>query len=264
VVHEQFRRALEGPEPIFGAMATWDSFGAVETLAELSPDFLIIDCQHSFISERESQRLLYASHNPKLATLVRVSSHDPTQIGFVLDAGADAVIVPMVENAAQAHAAVGACRHPPAGVRSFGPNRRSMKLSADTPAFLDSRASCFVMVETAEGLRNLSEICAVPGLAGLYIGPADLGISMGIPILTYPVPQGILEALRLIREECSKAGIIAGIQGGFNRTLELATDGFQLITIGIDWVYLAQGLQADIDLVRDYLQKRKEMRPSHG
>jgi 4-hydroxy-2-oxoheptanedioate aldolase len=259
VIHEQFRRALEGPEPIFGTMATLDSFGAVETLAELGPDFLIIDCQHSFISESSAQRLLYACHNQKLAILVRVSSHDPVKIGFVLDAGADAVIVPMVETAAQAHAAVAACRHPPAGVRSFGPNRRSMKLSADTPAFLDSRASCFVMVETAEGLRNLSEICAVPGLAGLYIGQADLGISMGTPILTYPMPQALLDALRLIGQECRKAGIIAGIgiQGGFNQTLELTAHDYQLIRIGIDWVYLARGLQADIALVRDYLQKRK-------
>ena len=95
-----------------------------------------------------------------IATAVRLPSTDPAPIGRVLDAGADAVIIAMVESAEQAAAAVAATRYAPAGVRSFGPLRASLGLD---PAALEARVSVFAMVETAQGLSALEEICAVPG-----------------------------------------------------------------------------------------------------
>ena len=111
-----------------------------------------------------------------IATAVRLPSTDPAPIGRVLDAGADAVIIAMVESAEQAAAAVAATRYAPAGVRSFGPLLASLGLD---PAALEARVSVFAMVETAQGLSALEEICAVPGLTGVYVGPADLAISLG-------------------------------------------------------------------------------------
>ncbi len=111
-----------------------------------------------------------------IATAVRLPSADPAPIGRVLDAGADAVIVAMVESAEQAAAAVAATRYAPAGVRSFGPLRASLGLD---PAAHEAGTSVFAMIETARGLSALDEICAVPGLAGVYVGPADLAISLG-------------------------------------------------------------------------------------
>ena len=106
-----------------------------------------------------------------IATAVRLPNADAAPIGRVLDAGADAVIIAMIESADQAAAAVAATRYPPAGVRSFGPLRAS--LGYDTAA-LEARVSVFAMIETAAALDDLTEICAVDGLAGIYIGPADL------------------------------------------------------------------------------------------
>jgi 2-keto-3-deoxy-L-rhamnonate aldolase RhmA len=89
---------------------------------------------------------------------VRLPSTDPAPIGRVLDAGADAVIIAMVESAEQAAAAVAATRYAPAGVRSFGPLRAGLGLD---PATLEARVSVFAMVETARGCRRLrrSAVC---------------------------------------------------------------------------------------------------------
>ena len=111
-----------------------------------------------------------------IATAVRLPSVDPAPIGRVLDAGADAVIVAMVESPEQAAAAVAATRYAPAGVRSFGPLRASLGLDHTEH---EARTSMFAMIETARGLAALDEICAVPGLTGVYVGPADLAISLG-------------------------------------------------------------------------------------
>ena len=111
--------------------------------------------------------------------MVRLPNADAAPIGRVLDAGADAVVIAMIESADQAAAAVAATRYQPAGVRSFGPLRAS--LGHDTAA-LESRVSVFAMIETAAALSGLDEICAVEGLTGLYVGPADLALSLGVDV----------------------------------------------------------------------------------
>src|SRR4029079_6239608 len=85
-------------------------------------------------------------------------------------------IVAMVESPEQAAAAVAATRYAPSGVRSFGPLRADLGFD---PAVHEAGARLYAMIETARGLAALDEICAVPGLSGVYVGPADLAISMG-------------------------------------------------------------------------------------
>src|SRR5262249_31906176 len=133
--------------------------------------------------------------------------NQPAAIGRVLDAGADGVIVPMVSTAAEARAAVAACRYPPAGVRSFGPMRADLGLEM---AQIEGRACCFVMIETAEGLANVEQICAVPGLAGVYIGPADLSIGLGLnPMLAFSTDQ-LQAPVEAIRSACAGNGLVMG------------------------------------------------------
>ncbi len=119
--------------------------------------------QHGYLDDADVALLLRRLEHVPIATAVRLPSADPAPIGRVLDAGADAVIVAMVESAEQAAAAVAATRYAPAGVRSFGPLRASL---GHDPAALEARASVFAMIETAQGLSALDEICAVDGLTG--------------------------------------------------------------------------------------------------
>jgi 2-keto-3-deoxy-L-rhamnonate aldolase RhmA len=160
----------------------------------------------------------------------------------------------MVNTAEQACAAVSACRYGQRGIRSLGPTRRS--LSPD-PEALEARVSCFVMIETAEAVANLDEICAVPGLAGVYLGSADLSLSMGEPLFVLPSLPFLREVDREIVKACRKAGIIAGAHAGpMERTKELIDDGFQLLTLGLDWLYVRSGITADLATVSAYLASR--------
>lgn len=121
------------------------------------------------------------------------------------------MIVPLVDSVEQAEAAVAAARFPPRGNRSFGVTRRDLPgLSLDQ---LDSRALVFVMIESAEGLANAAAISRVPGLTGLFVGPADLSISLGLePMAAFRSDQLAGEFATLL-DICRQAGIILGAPG---------------------------------------------------
>ncbi|MDN3311786.1 aldolase/citrate lyase family protein [Microbacterium oryzae] len=99
-------------------------------------------------------------------------------IGQALDAGAHGVIVPQVNNADDAAQAVSAATYPPRGIRSYGPMRSQLRIGP-APAEADASSVVLAMIETAEGLDNVEEIAAVPGVSGLYIGPSDLALALG-------------------------------------------------------------------------------------
>jgi len=232
-------------------MITYDAPDNVELQSQLGPDFVIIDCQHSLITEGAARRLIYASHTPSTAIIVRVSSGDPYKIGSVLDAGADAVIVPMVNTAYEARAVVAACNYGPAGIRSLGPTRRS--LTAD-PRALEERVCCFVMVETEEAVSNIEEICAVPGLGGIFLGSGDLAVTMGEPLFSSIPSAALRAASRKVAAECRAAGIIAGAYAGpGTRAKDFIDDGFDLLAIGIDWLYVRSGICASLEEIRKLL-----------
>lgn len=191
-----------------GVCMTMRSEEVLEILAGAGYDFVLIDCQHGAASEADVVTLVRRSAAAPAEIMVRVSSNSPALIGKVLDAGADGVIVPLVDTAAEARAAVAACRYRPAGDRSFGPIRADLPR---TPAELEGRASCFVMIESAEGVANAVEIAAVEGLAGVLVGPGDLSISLGLdPIEGFTTDQ-IFEPLAAVRAACGRAGIATGV-----------------------------------------------------
>jgi 2-keto-3-deoxy-L-rhamnonate aldolase RhmA len=174
-----------------------------------------------------------------IGTAVRLPNADAAPIGRVADAGADAVVIAMIESADQAAAAVAATRYPPAGIRSFGPLRAS--LGRDTAA-LESRVSVFAMIETAAALSGLSAICAVEGLTGLYVGPADLAISMGVDVVGATKDPAVLDAMGRIRRAAADAGLITGVHAGDGKTgRTMAQLGFRMITLAAESQALRRG-----------------------
>jgi 2-keto-3-deoxy-L-rhamnonate aldolase RhmA len=254
MAHPTFVRCATQAKPVFGTMVTYDALDAVELQSQIGPDFIVIDCQHTLITEDSTQRLLYGAQNSNVATMVRVSSLDPAKIGAVADAGADAVIIPMVSTAEEARTAVEACRYGTRGSRSLGPLRRS--LVAD-PRMLEERISCFAMIETAEAITNLDAICATEGLAGVYLGSADLSLSLNEPLFVLPSLPFLRDIDRKIVAACRSNGIIAGTHAGpMMRTKELIDDGFQLLTLGLDWIYVANGIKSELAEVNAYLDSK--------
>jgi 4-hydroxy-2-oxoheptanedioate aldolase len=174
-----------------------------------------------------------------IATAVRLPSAAAAPIGRVLDAGADAVIIAMVESAEQAAAAVAATCYAPKGVRSFGPLRASLGLD---PAAHEARASVFAMIETAKGLSVLAEICAVPGLTGVYVGPADLAISLGQNPIDALTTSAVLDPITRIRAAATDAGLLPAIHANAGKPGKIMAElGFRMITLASESQALRRG-----------------------
>lgn len=233
------RAARAEATPLWGGWITGPTVLGPEEFARAGYDYVGIDAQHSYLDDADIAGMLRSIEHLPIATAVRLPTADPAPIGRVLDAGADAVIIALIESAEQAAAAVSAARYPPAGVRSFGPLRP--RLGVD-PASLESRADVFAMIETTAALADVERICAVPGLAGVYVGPADLAISMGVPVSAATTGPESLEAISRIQRAASAAGVIAAIHAGTGTTgRALAGLGYQMITLATESLALRRG-----------------------
>lgn len=233
------QQALGRQTPVWGGWITGPTLIGPEEFARCGYDYVGFDAQHSYLDDTDIAGILRRLEHVPIATAVRLPAADPAQIGRVLDAGADAVIIAMIESADQAAAAVTATRYPPSGVRSFGPLRAS--LGYDTAA-LESRVSVFAMIETAAALDDLNQICAVPGVAGVYVGPADLAISMGVDVTQAATHPEVRDAVGRIHRAASDAGLIAGVHAGDGKTgRAMAALGYQMITLASESQALRHG-----------------------
>jgi 4-hydroxy-2-oxoheptanedioate aldolase len=238
------QQALAGGKPVWGGWITGPTAIGPEEFARAGYDYVGFDAQHGYLDDADIANILRRLEHVPIGTAVRLPSADPAPIGRVLDAGADAIIVAMIESADQAAAAVAATRYPPAGVRSFGPLRAS--LGYDTSA-LQARVSVFAMIETAAALTDVSEICAVPGLSGIYVGPADLAISMGVEVTKATAHPAVRDAIADIQRAASAAGLVAGIHAGDGKVGQaMAQLGFQMITLAAESQALRRGAAAGL------------------
>ena len=246
------REAWAEGRPAFGlwSMMPGSSFG-VELLCAARPDYVCVDQQHGLSDLAALVPMLAAAEAAGVTPLVRVPRNDPADIGKVLDAGARGIIVPLVNDASEATRAARACRYPPEGSRSYGPVRASVVLETGDPAALGREVSCIVMVETREGLQNVEEIAATPGVDGIYVGPADLALSLGLqPNFDVVEPEHV-EAVARIKEACKRHGIAAGIHTTSAETAKKhAGAGFGMITAGTDATFLADAARARLNTVR--------------
>ena len=186
-----------------------------EEFAQAGYDYVGFDVQHGYLDDADVALLLRRLEHIPIATAVRLPSTDPAPIGRVLDAGADAVIIAMVESAEQAAAAVAATRYAPGGGAQLRPAACQPR---PRPRRARARASVFAMVETARGCWRVDDICAVPGLPGVYVGPADLAISMGYGLADAWTQPAVRDAMTRIQATASAAGLVAGIHAGTARS----------------------------------------------
>ena len=217
-------------------------------------DYIGIDCQHSVFNEAQVAAVVQQLTGPGPAIVVRVSKNDSALIGKLVDSGADGIIVPMVNTAEEAAAAVAATRYPPAGVRSFGPFGPALRgLSLGD---IGARVSVFAMVETSEGIKNVDEIAAVEGLAGIYVGPADLSIGLGLePMKAFTTDQ-LVEPLSRIRKACENNGVILGMhQANPATSINWIGRGVRFATITSDAALLAAGASAALSETREGVAK---------
>lgn len=219
-------------ETAVGLSCALGSAQIAEEFALAGFDYVYIDQQHGLTSQDTLLEMLRAVARSSTTPLVRVAQNNAALIGQALDAGAEGIIVPMVNNAREAQQAVDACRYYPEGRRSWGPIRAKYGLGTD-PATVNREVLCLVMIETAEALANVDEIVQTAGVDGIYLGPADLGISLGFAPLAFEqtTDERQLAAIEQIRLACVRADRIMGISGD---PRNLAAAGFRMITAGMD------------------------------
>ena len=226
------------------------SFGA-EILARTGVDYVCVDQQHGIIGYDAMVPMLQAIEAGGAAPIARVLSGDPYGIMKSLDAGAWGVIVPLVNSAADARSAVAACRYPPRGVRSFGPSRAASVIGSGVPEVLDAEALCLVMVETREALDRVDEIAATAGLDGIYVGPSDLALSLGLTPTLEIREDEHAEAIEHVREICARNGIAAGIHSPSGEWARRhAEAGFDMVTVATDASLLRGAALAELASVR--------------
>ena len=245
------REAWTEGRPAFGMWVMMPGSFGVELVAAARPDYVCIDQQHGLADLVHLPPMLAAAEAAGATALVRIPRNDPADIGKVLDAGARGIIVPLVNDASEAARAARACRYPPEGNRSYGPARASVVFETQDPTELGREVTCIVMVETREGLENVEEIAATPGVDGIYVGPADLALSLGLPPSLEVVEPAHVEAVARIRDVCKRHDIAAGIHTASAEVSKgHAEAGFDMITAGTDATLLAEAARARLETVR--------------
>ena len=229
-----------------GAWCASPSAAMAETVASVGFDYVCVDMQHGVVDYADAVHMFMAIAGQGSVPITRLVVNDAALIGKVIDAGALGVVVPLVNTAAEAAAAVAATRYPPRGGRSFGPVRAGLAVGSKAIADLEN-IFVAVMVETAEGLENVDEIAAVEGLDAIYCGPADLALAIGLePAYERPEPEHEA-AIQHVREACHRNGIIAGIHcaDGAMAARRLA-QGFQMTTIMNDLALVRTAAAAEL------------------
>jgi 4-hydroxy-2-oxoheptanedioate aldolase len=256
------KRAWSEGRTAFGLWMTVPGSIGAEILAGAGVDYVCVDQQHGVIDYDSMVPMLQAIRAEGTTPITRVLSHDPFLIMKALDTGAWGVIVPMVDDADEAARAVAACRYPPQGIRSYGPVRASAVIDSKDPKVLAEEALCLVMVETRKGFENVEEIATTPGLDGIYIGPSDLALSLGLPPTLDIREDAHEEAVRRIRETCHRNGIAAGIQCASGEWARRHVEaGFDLVTVATDAALLKSAALRELTIARG---ERVETRPGEG
>lgn len=236
-----FARRLRSRETISGYWISSGSPVLTERIAMTGYDYVCLDMQHGLMDYSACLNSLIAVQAGGSVGVVRVPTHDPAWLGRALDAGAQAVIVPLVNNPAEAAAVVRACQYPPAGSRSFGPTRSSLRIGPD-PRDADASVGCIVMIETAEAIENIEAICAVPGLSGVYVGPSDLALALGAPTPgAGPDMPEFGQTLDRVCAAAADAGIAAGMHCFTGESAAAALRrGFTFFSLSNDLNHLEQ------------------------
>jgi 4-hydroxy-2-oxoheptanedioate aldolase len=235
----------EGGTVVNGWLQIPSSFSA-EVMAHTGLDSLTIDMQHAPVDYGTLVHMLQAISTTDTVPVVRVAWNDPGLMMQVLDAGCYAVICPMVDTREQAEAFVGACRYPPAGYRSYGPYRALLYGGEDYTKYADETVVTIAMIETRQALENLEGIMDVEGLDAVFVGPSDLGQSLGYgPGPDREEPE-VVEAIERVLAAASERGLAAGIfAGSSEHASRMIEKGFRFVNVSTD-VRLMAGAAAEI------------------
>ncbi|MGW8269976.1 MAG: aldolase/citrate lyase family protein [Burkholderiales bacterium] len=240
-----FKQALRAGTPQIGLWSSLSSNYSVEVIAGAGFDWILLDMEHSPNDLENLLAQLQAAAPYPTTSIVRVPWNDMVTIKRVLDVGAQSLLIPYVCSVEEAKAAVAATRYPPAGLRGVAGTTRATRFGRvkDYARKASEEICVLVQVETKPALDQLEAICAVDGVDGVFIGPADLHASMGHPGETSnaAVMPLIEDAMRRIRKTGKAPGYLSPVEADAKRMLAA---GALFVAVGADVGLLARGAEA--------------------
>lgn len=255
VIANPARRKLEAGELALGMGLRQARTVDIAQIAQACDyDWLFIDMEHNSMSMDTAAQICAAALGVGVAPLIRVPAHESFHSTRLLDAGAQGIVIPHVDNAEQARRVVDFCRFPPLGHRSIPGGLPQTKFATlpvtETVELINRETLVVVMIETVEGLRNVDEIAAVPGVDALLVGCTDTAAELGV---TGQLGHArVKEALDMVFAACRKHGKFAGVGGVYDEALmrEYVAKGARLILSGSDLAFLMAGARARSSMLR--------------
>lgn len=240
-----FKRALSGSRAQVGIWSMLSTAPTVELLGHAGFDWMLLDMEHGPTDISTLRHELMALNGSPTVPIVRAKWNDMVEIKRILDLGAQTIMVPQVQDAAEANRAVAYTRYPPDGLRGVAGGTRATRYGRIPDYYRQAgdEICVIVQVESRTALDNLGEIAKVPGVDAVFIGPSDLAASLGhLGRPTHPDVQSAIEAaVKTIRAAGKAAGTIATQEAGARKMLEL---GFNFVAVGIDVGLLSQAADA--------------------
>ncbi len=248
----RFKAALAAGQPQIGLWVALASANVAELLGHCGYDWLLIDGEHAPNDLPLMQAQLQAMQAGGAHAVVRIPVGEVWMVKQVLDIGAQTVLVPMIDTAEQAAEMARAMRYPPEGIRGMGAalaRASRFGMEGDYVATANGQVCLLVQAESRKALENLDAICAVEGVDGVFIGPADLSADMGYPgnAAAPEVQAAIADAIARIVGHGKAAGIlVSGAEAG----QAALAQGARFVAVGHDVGLLRQGalaLRAAVD-----------------
>ena len=272
---KEFKDALRAGKPKFGIFVNSHSPTVAEQFAHAGYDWLLVDCQHGPMDPITMSAMLCAIQNGGAKSMVRVAGYDDRNgIQQALDLGADGILIPYINNAEEAAAGVSCCLYPfgKAGTRSVYFPQRSMNKQGllGYAGGNNDNVLIALQVETADCIKNMEAICAVPRVDLLFLGQNDLCVSMGLfdgkyefPAM-YTSPELEAATAKLIKCANEKKILLGMFQFGTDRVTEFLDKGFNFISVGNDLHHMLTQNFAHVDsLVDCSVASKKPWTPRH-
>jgi 2-keto-3-deoxy-L-rhamnonate aldolase RhmA len=242
---EALRQKIASDSPALGLWVTLESPSVTEIAAAMGLDWVVIDAEHGHLDWKEILEHLRALSRSTTVGLVRIAGLDGGLIKRALDIGADGVVIPWIESAAQAREAVSMATYPPEGRRGIGGERAT----AWGQAFMEhtAQANDLVLVvpiiETATGVANAADIMAVDGIELIFFGPADLSASYGHRGAWEGGPTA--ERILAVKDLALAAGRNCGVMcRGAEDLRQRIAQGFRMVGLASDVGLVVGGLQS--------------------
>ena len=236
-----------------GSWITLNHPSIAEIMADAGFDWLCVDMEHSVTDYFEAQQLIMAIQSKGLKAFVRVGENNTRIIKRVLDAGADGIIVPSVNSAAEARKAVESVKYPPYGKRGVGLSR-AQSYGFGFEKYRDTKAKeiiLIVQIEHINAIRELDEILSTEGVDGSFIGPYDLSGSMGLPGAWDK--QEVKDALSIYENTVKKYNKLVGyhvISPNFELLNEKVEKGYNFIAFSLDVLFLGTLVRNQVSELR--------------